>query len=136
MAITVDWYNSSEKIIYWHFGPEWTWEEYHASAAQVKQMSLSKMEQPIDIIMDLTRNHIFPNDLAHNLRRAQELEDPARNYMLVVVGNDVVNGVVRLARTFNRKLASHYFSARSVESAVQLIQAKRSGMDNYSHSPQ
>jgi hypothetical protein len=134
MGATVDWYNSSEKIIYWQFDREWTWEEYHACAAQVKQMFLSKMGQPIDIIMDLTRNRIFPNDLANNLRKAQELEDPNHNYMMVIVGNDVVNGVVRLARTFNRQLASHYYSARSVESAVQLIQAKRSGMDNHSHA--
>jgi hypothetical protein len=134
MGATVDWYNTSEKIIYWQFDREWTWEEYHACATQVKQMFLSKMGQPIDIIMDLTRNRIFPNDLANNLRKAQELEDPNHNYMMVIVGNDVVNGVVRLARTFNRQLASHYYSARSVESAVQLIQAKRSGMDNHSHA--
>jgi len=134
MGATVEWYNSSEKIIYWHFDNEWTWEEYHACVAQVKQMSSSKIGQSIDIIMDLSRNRIFPHDLVNNLRKAQELEDPERGHMLVVVGNDVVNGIVRLARTINRKLATHYYSARSVESAVQLIQAKRSGMDKHSYS--
>jgi len=130
----VEWYNSSEKIIYWHFDNEWTWAEYHACVAQVKQMSSSKIGQSIDIIMDLSRNRIFPHDLVNNLRKAQELEDPERGHMLVVVGNDVVNGIVRLARTINRKLATHYYSARSVESAVQLIQAKRSVMDKHSYS--
>ena len=126
MGVTVDWYDDSRRIIHWKFERDWTWDEYHTAAAWIRaQLKTTPENGPIDVIMDLTRNRIFPRDWGANIRKAQSEEDPTWDYTIIAVGSEVIKGLLKVARTFNRNLAPHYHAVSSIEDALRLILSMR-----------
>jgi hypothetical protein len=125
MGIDVDWHDAEETIIVWKFESTWTWDDYHDAVAAGERMGNSKPNMRIDQIMDLTGNRTFPRNIAKNIQQGQTKEDPNRDYVIVIVGNHLVKGIVDLVRTFSNKHGAHYLSARTVTEARTLIAQRR-----------
>jgi len=107
MGVTVDWYDDSRRIIHWKLERDWTWDEYHTAAAWIRAQLKTTPEngpidvimdltRPIDVIMDLTRNRNFPKDWVANIRKAQSEQDPTWDYTMIVVGNEVIKGMLKV----------------------------------------
>jgi hypothetical protein len=83
MAITVEWLNAGETILYWQFSAVWTWDDFYAAAQRSQQLITSK---PHDVytIVDLLLVRQLPQGLythaAHVL-----MQRPDNNTLAVIL---------------------------------------------------
>jgi len=124
MAIHVDWFGNTEKIICWKFDKAWNWEEFSSAVRQSDEMS-KDCNYPVDLILDLTnsayRFTLNPSRIHHGMSVAT-----AQNGIVVIVSDKrAVQTLVTIFARVYPTLGKYMYIVETPSDAVETIQNYR-----------
>jgi len=126
MSITVTWDNAEKNSIYSRNVSPWTWEEFEASQAEIRNLILS-VSHTVDVIIDISEGGaVLPNAISRFTQAVKN--SPANHGSLVFIGGKqfdqaIMQAVGKLAPAAFRQRTVYFVATR--EEARALLQSQQ-----------
>jgi hypothetical protein len=120
MKISVEWYTSDCRVIYWGFDTHWTWDEYFVSFDKLCRLARS-VDFRVDVMAEVQYASMLPmGALGAYQATAKGLPENVRS--LAIVGANIwMRAMISGLRQFDTRLGSKIFFADTRYQARQLL---------------
>lgn len=124
-GIRVEWDDEEKTILYYRFGPGWTWEDFWAAHDVVNAM-LAEVPHQVDLIADFEGSRLPALRDLGQFRRAQEIMAEQIGVVVVTGGQPFLDALVTAFSRIYEQYAARLLTAESADEARALLAQRRS----------
>jgi hypothetical protein len=124
MPITVDWGDFEETILIWKIEGSWNIEDYLTARDDALQMVQQRAAVIVDVIADLRRSALLPQNIAWVIRDSLEVAQFNRGVVAVITPTSYWTQLVKtLQKTYFRTVKFSIYFVNTVDEAYALADA-------------
>ncbi len=125
MGITIALESDDQQTIVYTVEEQWSWNEYFAALKQAHDMMDSVPHTRIDIIIDMRRANLIPQNALSTFRRSTTSRHPKSGIMVFVGGNMFIKTLFRMMETLAREAMKSIKFVSTMEEAQAALSERR-----------
>ena len=134
MPITVRWDKVMEDVVVYIYPGNWTWEDYEAASAQMREL-IALRDGRIDLIVDLLpKTLMLPPNFGARMREIMA-RTPAQIGLIVVTGPEVIRDILNVLVGQRQAFSRRFVFALTLAEARRLIRDSRGSGGQSNGSP-